>query len=86
MHDVFHVSLLKKYVPNLGHILDLDDNVLVNQEEFRMELEQILKIQEKQLRNRVPRDVLVQWKGYPVEDASWEDWNKMVAQFLYLEH
>ena len=33
-HDVFHVSLLKKYAPNLGHILDLDDNVIVNQEEF----------------------------------------------------
>ena len=28
VHDVFHVNLLKKYVPNLGHILDLDDNVL----------------------------------------------------------
>ena len=86
VHDVFHVSLLKKYVPNPGHILDLDDNVIVNQEEFRMEPEQILKIREKQLRNRVLRDVLVQWKGYPMEDASWEDWNKMVAQFPYLQH
>ena len=51
VHDVFHVSLLKKYVPNSKHILDLDDNILVNQEEFQMELEQILKIKEKQLRN-----------------------------------
>ena len=32
--DVFHVCLLKKCVPNPGHILDLDDNVVVNQEEF----------------------------------------------------
>ena len=83
VHNIFHVSLLKKYVPNPKHILDLDDNVLVNQEEFRMEPEQILKIREKQLRNQVLRDILVQWKGYPVEDASWEDWNKTVAQFLY---
>ena len=59
MHDVFHVSLLKKYVPNPGHILDLDDNVLVNQEEFRMEPEQILKTQQKQLCNRVLRDDLI---------------------------
>ena len=51
VHDVFHVSLLKKYVPNPRHILDLDDNVLVNQEEFWMEPEQILKTREKQLRN-----------------------------------
>ena len=34
VHDVFNVNLLKKYVPNLEHILDLDDNILVNQEEF----------------------------------------------------
>ena len=39
VHDVFHVSLLKKYVPNPGHILDLDDNVLVYQEKFWMEPE-----------------------------------------------
>ena len=56
MHDVFHVSLLKKYVPNPRHILDLDDNVLVNQEEFRMEPEQILKTRAKQLRNEILRD------------------------------
>ena len=85
MHDVFHVSLLKRYVPNPRHILDLDDNVLVNQEEFWMDPEQILKTREKQLRNQVLRDVLIQWKGYPVEDTSWEDWNKMIAQFLYLQ-
>ena len=85
VHNVFHINLLKKYVPSLGHILDLDDNVIINQEEFRMEPEQILKIREKQLRNWVLRDVLVQWKGYPVEDASWEDWNKLVAQFPYLQ-
>ena len=85
VHDVFHVNLPKKYVPNPGHILDLDDNVIVNQEEFWTEPEHILKIREKQLRNRVLRDVLVQWKGYPVEDASWEDWNKLVAQFPYLQ-
>ena len=30
VHNVFHVSLLKKYVPSSEHILDLDDNVLVN--------------------------------------------------------
>ena len=70
VHDVFHVSLLKKYVPNPRHILDLDDNVLINQEEFWMELEQILKTREKQLRNRILRDVLIQWRGYPAEDTS----------------
>ena len=79
VHDVFHVSLLKKYVPNSKHILDLDDNILVNQEEFQMEPEQILKIKEKKLHNQTIWEVLVQWRGYPIEDASWEDWNHLIA-------
>ena len=85
MHDVFHVSLHKKYVPNPGHILDLYDNVLVYQEEFCMELDKILKTREKQLRNWTIWDVLSQWRGYPVEDTSWEDWDKLLAQFSHLQ-
>ena len=60
VHDVFYVSLLKKYVPNSEHILDLDENVLVNQEEFWMEPEEILKTKEKQLRNQTIHKVMVQ--------------------------
>ena len=59
VHDVFHVSLRKKYVPNPEHFLDLDDNVLVNQKEFWMEREQILKTTKKQLLNQILWDVLV---------------------------
>ena len=47
VHDVFHVSLLKQYIPNLDHILSRDDSILVNQEEFQMEPKQILKLKEK---------------------------------------
>ena len=50
-----------------------------------MEPEQILKIKERQLRNRTIREVLVQWKGYPVKDASWEDWSCLLSQFPYLQ-
>ena len=38
-----------------------------------MKPEQMLKVKEKQLRNRTLREVLVQWKCYLVEDASWEN-------------
>ena len=50
-----------------------------------MEPEQILKVKEKQLRNRTIREVLVQQKGYLVEDASWEDWNHLLNQLPYLQ-
>ena len=50
-----------------------------------MELEQILKVKERHLCNRTIREVLIQWKGYPVEYASWEDWNHLLNQFPYLQ-
>ena len=52
VHDVFHVSLLKKYVANPEHILGADDTILVNQEEFSMKPETILETKEKHLRRR----------------------------------
>ena len=39
VHNVFHVNLVRNYVPNSQNILDLDDNILVNLEQFEMELE-----------------------------------------------
>ena len=50
-----------------------------------MEPEQMLKVKERELCNRTIREVLVQWKGYPIEDASWEYWNHLLNQFLYLQ-
>ena len=47
VHDVFHGILLKKYVPHFEHILDLDNNILVNKEELQIELEQNLSIKER---------------------------------------
>ena len=51
-----------------------------------MEPEWILEIKEKALHNHILWKVLVQWWiGYPVEDASWEDWDKLIAQFPHLQ-
>ena len=59
VHNVFHVSLLNTYVANHNHGLNLDDTVLINQQEFQMELEQILDMKEKQLRHRFIREALI---------------------------
>ena len=85
VHNVFHVSLLKKYIADPLHVLNEDDTILISQEEFQMEPEQILEVKERKLRHRTVREVLVQWKGYPIEDASWEDWDRLVAQFPHLK-
>ena len=86
IHDVFHVNLLKQYVANSEHILNTDDTILMNQEEFPLKPEMILETKERNLRHRTIREVLVKWSGYPAEDASWEDWDSLVAQFPYLRN
>ena len=73
MHNVFHVCLLKAYVANPEHILNLDNTILVNQQDFQIDPEQILEMKEKQLRRRTIKEVLIQWKGYPIEDAYLKD-------------
>jgi len=72
VHNVFHVSLLKKYVPDPSHVLDEDQIALPTQGQLELEPEKILDMREKALRNRVLREFLVKWKFYPVEDATWE--------------
>ena len=84
IHNVFHVSLLKKYVPDPRHVLEDDHVNFVSQEEVIAEPDVILQTREKQLRSRTLREVLVQWKGYPAEEASWEDWDLLKEKFPFL--
>ena len=75
VHNVFHVSLLKQYILDPSHILDHDDTIIVSQEEFQMELDQILKIKEQQLCHRIICEAFVLWKHLPIKDATWENWD-----------
>jgi hypothetical protein len=43
-----------------------------NHGQFDVEPETILAIRERQLKNRTIRELLIQWKHYPKEDADWE--------------
>ena len=47
-----------------------------------MEPEQVLKIKEQQLCHKIIHEAFVLWKHLPIEDASWENWDHIVAQFL----
>jgi hypothetical protein len=72
VHPVFHVSLLKRYVPGTdsessdSHIVDIQSS----EEEPEYEVERIIG---KRLGKDKQVQYLILWKGYPESEATWED-------------
>ena len=81
VHDVFHVSLLKKYIPSPDHILNDDQIVTPTQGILQLHPNKILETRERTLRNRVIKDHLIQWKDFPVEDATWEEESSLLKEY-----
>ncbi|KAL3681508.1 hypothetical protein R1sor_024464 [Riccia sorocarpa] len=74
VHPVFHVSLLRRFVPRppeLGSTQDVrpPPELIDGVDEF--EVERILQKRTRGLRNQRV-EYLVKWKGYPMHEATWE--------------
>jgi hypothetical protein len=71
IHNVFHVSCLKKVV---GQQVTISEELPPLDEEGQLELvsEEVLEHREGRLRSRIIRECLVKWRVLLVEDATWE--------------
>ena len=81
LHDVFHVSQLRKYVPDPSHVIKLDDvevreNLTVETMPVRIEDHEV-----KVLRGKEIKLVKVIWLGAGGESATWELESKMRESF-----
>ena len=72
IHNVFHVSLLKKYIHDPAHMIDWNLVQLEPEGDFQVEPLRILDQREITLRNRVVTQVKVQWKHFSPQEATWE--------------
>jgi hypothetical protein len=72
VHNVFHVSLLNKYVPNSNHIIDCTMIQVENKGGFRVEPIRIMEHKVKVIRNTSIGLVKVQWNFYGPKDETWE--------------
>jgi hypothetical protein len=72
IHNVFHVSCLKKVV---GQQVSISEEFPPLHEEVQLELvpKEVLEKREHILRSKIIRECLVRWMGLPVEDATWEE-------------
>ena len=72
IHDVFHVSMLRRYRSNPSHILQQQPVELQTDLTYAEEPTQILDRDVRQLRSKSIPMVKVQWSHHTPEEATWE--------------
>ena len=84
VNNVFHVSLLKKYVPDPNHIIDWNVIQVKHEGDFRVEPICTLNQKVKVLRKKSIGIVKVQYIFYSPEDSTWEHEEKMQEEYLQI--
>ena len=78
---MFHVSKLKKYEPNINHVLDWQDLNLQENITYEEGLREILDNKEEVLRTKTIPLVKVFWDHHGVEGATWELESNMINKY-----
>ena len=70
IHDVFHVSMLRKYIPDPSHVLTEQPVEIQENLTYEEEPVQILDRREHVLRNKTIPLVKVLWRSHTIEEAT----------------
>ncbi|XP_042038312.1 uncharacterized protein LOC121784215 [Salvia splendens] len=81
IHNVFHVSQLRKYVYDPKHIIHYEEVSLTPDLNYEEKLIAILDQKKQQLRNKSISAVKVLWNHHGQEEATWELEEKMREQY-----
>ena len=84
MHDVFHVSVLRHYISDPSHVIEMNSLQVSGEVALMEEPNCIMCHCIQQLRRRTIDQVKVQWDNYSAHSATWEDAYDMPQQFPFL--
>ncbi|KAL0307531.1 UNVERIFIED_CONTAM: hypothetical protein Scaly_2980600 [Sesamum calycinum] len=84
IHDVFHVSMLRRYRSDASHILREPKIEVSEGLTYVEELIEILDRSIKKLRNKEISMVTVRWSHHSPREATWEVEEKMREKYSYL--
>ena len=84
VHEVFHVSMLRKYSPDPAHVVDWGQIEVDTDETFEEGPVCILDSRDQVLRRKTVRLVRVLWRHYGVEESTWEREDTMRATYPFL--
>ncbi|KAL0539843.1 hypothetical protein IC582_024064 [Cucumis melo] len=81
VHDVFHVSMLRKYVPDPSHVVDYEPLEIDENLSYTEQPVEVLAREVKTLRNKEIPLVKVLWRNHRVEEATWEREDDMKSRY-----
>ncbi|XP_022157418.1 uncharacterized protein LOC111024119 [Momordica charantia] len=81
VHNVFHVSMLRRYIHDPSHVLDPEPLQLDESLCYEVVPVKILAGETKLLRNRTIRLVMVLWRNHQVDEATWEREDDIKARY-----
>ena len=84
--NVFHISMLRKYIPDSSHVLETSEIELRDDLSYEEQPVQILCREEKELRNKTVSLMKVLWRNNLVEEVTWEREDQMRSQYPHLFH
>ena len=84
VHDVFHVSMLRKYTPNSNHIVDWCELVVDTFESFEEGPVRIMDSRDQVLQRKTVRLVKMLWWHRGVEEVTWEHEDTMHTAYHFL--
>ena len=84
VHNVFHVSQLRRYVFDPSHVLQHEPIQLVESLQYEEKPLRILGREVRKLRSRTIPLVKVLWSGQDGDSATWEKEDDMLIRYPYL--
>ena len=84
VHEVFHVSRLRKYTPDPTHVVDWGQIEVDTDGTFEEGPVCIVDSRDQVLRRKIVRLVLVLWRHYGVEEYTWEREDTMQATYPFV--
>ncbi|XP_019057337.1 PREDICTED: uncharacterized protein LOC109116420 [Tarenaya hassleriana] len=84
IHDVFHVSMLRRYIADPSHVLQPQELKFTEATHFRDEPLQIMDRKIKKLRTKEVPLVKVLWRSQGIADMTWEPEAEMRSNYPHL--
>ena len=84
VHPVFHVSMLRKYIPDASHVLKVDEVELQPNLSYEEVPVRVMDHQVRKLRTKEIPMVKVMWRHRGCEEMTWETEADMRAKYPQL--